>query len=688
MSRPDIPVRIGADDREFRSAMTRIRLQARTAANDTASSFLSIKNKIGGVDGIFGMLAGGPGGLAASLGLGSFVAATQQAVDSVANLGKAAKTAGIEFEAFQELRYAAVKNKVEVDALTDGLKEMQLRADEFIKTGGGPAAESFQRLGLSARQLTRMLEDPASMFETLIGKIRQLDRAAQIRVLDEMFGGTAAEQFTSLMDEAGQSIADARQEARDMGAVMDDELLRKAEDVNAEWEAMALVIGTRVKGSLVEIADLVSGLITSLGQFTSQLDEALQKAGNAGIWTQIGNGLGIDMSQNMIWDDEQGWIASGSGSSAGQGASKGGRVIPGASEQDKEDSYNALRDKLDAAREVTEEIDRQNALTAEQVALEREVAKLRNQYEKSGAYYNEDLLVQKAQETVDARNRRREAMKASRSGGGGGAASVDREREAVEKLIQALQDELQMSEMTAEEKKVFENLRRAGAAATDEERASIEELTRAIEDQKEKQEQAADTADFFRDTASDSFMALIPAIETGNAALDTLINKLIEAAAQAALFGQGPLAGIFGGGAGLLGGFLGGGGSGMTRGGLPVYGGSILSVLGFPAHEKGTSFAQGGVSLVGERGPELVNLPRGSEVIPNHRIGSMMTRTSGASTINTVSIGDINVSVPEGTDPKDAAAMGREFRKQIDAAIDARLQDNSRARGMLAGGPF
>ena len=646
MSRPDIPVKIGADDREFRGAMTRIRMQARTAANDTASSFLSIKRKLGGVDGIFGMLRGGPAGLAASLGLGVLVSETQQAVDAVANLGKAAKTAGLDFEAFQELRYAAVKSKVEVDALTDGLKEMQLRADEFVKTGGGSAAESFQRLGLSARQLTRMLRDPAAMFETLIGKIRKLDRAAQIRVLDEIFGGTAAEQFTSLMDESGQSISDARQEARDMGAVMSDELLKKAEDVNAEWETMALILNTNIKGALVDIASLVSKLLTNIQTFADHISEIPRQLENARV---AGAQMGALAGMKPGSDDF--------------GVSKGGRVVPGATDGEQKENNNVLREKLDATREVTQEIDRQNALTADQVALEREVDSLRKKYEKSDAFYTEDLLTQKAQETIDARKRRLEALKASRSSGsgGGGRASTDREREAVDNLIQALQDELQMTEMTAEEKKVFENLRRAGAAATDDERASIKELTRAIEDQKNKQEQAADTADFFRDTVSDSFMALIPAIETGNAALDTLINKLIEATAQAALFGDGPLGGIFGGG--LLGSFI-------------------------QAHATGTNFAQGGVSLVGERGPELVNLPRGSEVIPNHRIGSMMTKTSGASTVNSVSFGNIYVSVPEGTDPKDAAAMGREFRKQIDAAIDARLQENSRARGMLAGGPF
>ena len=42
------------------------------------------------------------------------------------------------------------------------------------------------------------------------------------------------------------------------------------------------------------------------------------------------------------------------------------------------------------------------------------------------------------------------------------------------------------------------------------------------------------------------------------------------------------------------------------------------------AFATGTSFAPGGMALVGERGPELVSLPQGSKVIPNGKTNSMM----------------------------------------------------------------
>lgn len=49
--------------------------------------------------------------------------------------------------------------------------------------------------------------------------------------------------------------------------------------------------------------------------------------------------------------------------------------------------------------------------------------------------------------------------------------------------------------------------------------------------------------------------------------------------------------------------------------------GSTFKVPGFAG---GTRNAPGGLALVGERGPELVNLPQGAQVIPNHRTNQLL----------------------------------------------------------------
>lgn len=64
------------------------------------------------------------------------------------------------------------------------------------------------------------------------------------------------------------------------------------------------------------------------------------------------------------------------------------------------------------------------------------------------------------------------------------------------------------------------------------------------------------------------------------------------------------------------------------------------SFAGPQALANGTSYAQGGMTLVGERGPELVNMPRGSQVIDARRTASRLGGDGGGVTVNQT----INVS--------------------------------------------
>ncbi|RVP32281.1 phage tail tape measure protein [Sinorhizobium meliloti] len=76
-----------------------------------------------------------------------------------------------------------------------------------------------------------------------------------------------------------------------------------------------------------------------------------------------------------------------------------------------------------------------------------------------------------------------------------------------------------------------------------------------------------------------------------------------------------------GGGSGIL--------SGLTKYGMGLFSGSgqFASAWlkgGIGLYADGTSYAPGGLSVVGERGPELVNLPRGSQVFDTNRSARMM----------------------------------------------------------------
>lgn len=60
---------------------------------------------------------------------------------------------------------------------------------------------------------------------------------------------------------------------------------------------------------------------------------------------------------------------------------------------------------------------------------------------------------------------------------------------------------------------------------------------------------------------------------------------------------------------------------------VPAIGGAGVDIPSIPMLAKGTEYFKGGPAIVGERGPELVDMPRGSRVTPNDKMAGMMGTT-------------------------------------------------------------
>ena len=215
------------------------------------------------------------GGLVAG-GIAGSVAAIGQIADQVARVGDEAKRAGVDVEAFQELKYVVEQNRIGVDALTDGLKEMNLRADEFIATGKGSSAEAFQRLGYSAEELNRKLAEPSKLFTEIIGKLKQFDQAAQIRIADEIFGGTGGEQFVQLIEQGEDGLKRTIDEAHRLGNVMSEETIKRADELNRKFDAVATTVGNKLKQAIIDATSALGGFLDSLKSIDDRSRESLE----------------------------------------------------------------------------------------------------------------------------------------------------------------------------------------------------------------------------------------------------------------------------------------------------------------------------------------------------------------------------------------------------------------------------
>lgn len=514
-------------------------------------------------------------GIAAG-GLAGIVSQVRDVTRSIAEMGDQARRSGLGLQAFQEWKFVAEQNRIGLDAFVDGFKELNLRADEFIVTGKGPAAEAFARLGYGAEELQRKLKNPSDLMLEIIGRLEKMDKAAQIRIADELFGGTGGERFVELLAQGEKGIRDTITEAHKLGAVMDSEVVAKAAEIDRQFNAIATSVGTNLKGAIVSAAAALSDFIATFRGFLAEAESA-RKAG------LLGDAVG---------------------------------------------KMTNLPPETTTTVRTTPKTDR----------------------------------LPKAEWTPPAYT-----PPSSGSGGSAGSrskSSIDSEREAVARLIEDLEHELALIGMTDEARRASIASREAGKAATDEERRYIVLLNEELHRQQAALEAAQEAGEFFADTLAQGVMDMIPAIETGNEALDRLVNTLIEAVLQASLLGKGPLGGLLGGAGGLLGGL---GASILHSGGVAGLDGSRRSVspavfAGAPRYHTG--------GMAGLKPGELpAILQKGEIVLPR---GTRLGGAGGGTT-------QVNMPVTINAQGADPAALRRveqsvqDLGKRVPSMVDARI---------------
>jgi len=223
--------------------------------------------------------AGIAGGLvgAAFAGLSSNI---EETIRGVAQIGDEAKRAGMGIEPFQQWGYVAKQNRIEIDAVVDGFKELNLRADEFIVTGSGSGADAFKRLGFDASELKRRLEDPSELMLEIIGRMEGIDAAAQIRIFDELLGGQGGERFVELLAQGEGKIRDTMNRAKEMGAVLDEEAIAKAAELNRQFSDLQAFVGTHLRQAIVDFGQDIKDIpLISFGDAEYDLRDLIDLMG-------------------------------------------------------------------------------------------------------------------------------------------------------------------------------------------------------------------------------------------------------------------------------------------------------------------------------------------------------------------------------------------------------------------------
>lgn len=184
---------------------------------------------------------------------------------------------GISTDTYQELKYASELVDTSVETIQGSLVKVT-KSMASAQGGSKGMIENFKKLGVSVTDSAGNLRDSEDVFADVITALGGIDNEAEADALAMSVLGKSAGDLKPLIEAGGDALNQLRQEAHDVGYVMDSETLEGfgAFDDNIQKlkngaEAAQNAIGGMM---LPALTDLSGEGVDLLGQFTNALNEA------------------------------------------------------------------------------------------------------------------------------------------------------------------------------------------------------------------------------------------------------------------------------------------------------------------------------------------------------------------------------------------------------------------------------
>ena len=216
-------------------------------------------------------------GIAASAGIVYKV--LSDAIEQVDQLGKASQKAGVDFESFQSLKYAADLSDVSINTLQASMGKMSV----FVKQANDGLKENnriLNSIGLSAKDLINLPVD--QQFEKIASALKNVENPTEQRAdVRSIFGRGGLEMMPLLKDD----IRGLRQEWESYGVTLSDTQFKQAQTFNDTKQKIEDVkqafvqnVGANTAPAFNVLAENILDTITKMGglkQASKDISESL-----------------------------------------------------------------------------------------------------------------------------------------------------------------------------------------------------------------------------------------------------------------------------------------------------------------------------------------------------------------------------------------------------------------------------
>jgi len=181
-------------------------------------------------------------------------------IDTTGQINDAAASAQVATDAFQELAYAASLSDVNAEKLGVGLKSLNSLLSEAQRYGS-EASKEFARLGIRTRDASGHVRSADDVLGSIADKMAKLPEGPRRAALSLKLLGKAGADLVPILQGGAAALAEARQEARDLGLVIDSDTIKAGDDLGdsmtklqAVGKSLGATFGREVLPYLQELA--------------------------------------------------------------------------------------------------------------------------------------------------------------------------------------------------------------------------------------------------------------------------------------------------------------------------------------------------------------------------------------------------------------------------------------------------
>ena len=225
-------------------------------------------------------------GLVAALAGAALVAGAKKLVDKVKQvtaeldeIGKMADNIGLSTDALQELRTIAESSGMTFQEFTKGFAKFSVSVGEAA-TGTGEAVQAFKTLGIRLTTASGATKNAEALFNELSDALKDVKNDSdKASIAADLFGQKVGIKMLNLLRNGSAGMAKMRREARELGIVIDEDLIRSAEDAQTKLDLMSRVISANLNSALITLAPQLVTASTKLAEFAKIASDFFENTG-------------------------------------------------------------------------------------------------------------------------------------------------------------------------------------------------------------------------------------------------------------------------------------------------------------------------------------------------------------------------------------------------------------------------